>query len=639
MKKIIQNFGFACSLSKLTFLSLTFAFIGFSANAQSWLWAKSAGGANNEYGQSTCTDANNNVLTTGIFQTPTIVFGTATLTNAGNGADVFVVKHNAAGNVLWARSIGGANSPDNGSGIATDPSGNVLITGAFQSPTLTIGSATLINSGNWDIFIAKYDASGNFLWARSSGGYFSDMGQSVSTDASGNVLLTGHFSSSTIAFGSTTLTNSGSGYDIYLVKFDASGNTLWARSAVGTSFDYGQGVSTDASGNVVLTGFFQSPTLTFGTATLTCAGGGYDLFVAKYSASGNVLWAQSAGGSSSDLAQSISTDASGNILVTGYFNSATFIYGSSTLTSSGLTNIFVLKYDAAGNAVWAKSSAGSLYDDGGYGIATDASSNVYVTGSFQSPTVSFGTATLTNAGSGSDIFIVKYNAAGNLVWAKSAGGTTVDYGQSIAIDANGDVLVSGYFDNTLSLGTITLTNGGGNDLFIAKLIQCASPPPPTNITGVANQSICSNNSATLSATSSGSVTWYATPSSSTSIGFGNNFITPTLATGTYTYYAEASTCTVSTSRTAITVTAQICTGIIKNATNAAQVIVYPNPFTNKITIASNTTRETIRIYNTLGSIIYNSIPGNEKTEIDLSDQPSGIYFIKIDLTTQKIIKE
>ena len=101
-----------------------------------------------------------------------------------------------------------------------------------------------------------------------------------------------------------------------------SPNWAWAKSAGGTDYDYGTGISTDASGNVLITGYFDSPTITFGTTTLTNAGTGIaDIFVVKYDASGNVLWAKSAGGTDGDHGYGISTDANGNVLVTGYFNS------------------------------------------------------------------------------------------------------------------------------------------------------------------------------------------------------------------------------------------------------------------------------------------------------------------------------
>jgi len=183
--------------------------------------------------------------------------------------------------------------------------------------------------------------SPNWAWARSAGGTSDDFGYSVSTDVNGNVLVTGTFGSSSLTFGTTVLTNAG-GSDIFIVKYDAGGNLLWAKSAGGTSTDYGYSVSSDANGNVFVTGSFTSPTLTFGTTVLTNPGT-YDIFIVKYDGSGNVLWAKSVGGTSNDYSFSVSSDANGNVFATGYFNSPSLAFGTTILTTMGGWDIFVAK--------------------------------------------------------------------------------------------------------------------------------------------------------------------------------------------------------------------------------------------------------------------------------------------------------
>jgi hypothetical protein len=143
------------------------------------------------------------------------------------------------------------------------------------------------------MFIVKYDPSGNVLWAKSAVGPRFDI--YISTDASGNILVTGEFTSPTITFGATTLTNSGS-YDIFVVKYDPSGNVLWAKSVAGERQDLPAGISADASGNIVVTGNFESSTITFGTTTLTHSGGYHDMFVAKLSSTtGMEIFSKDAG--------------------------------------------------------------------------------------------------------------------------------------------------------------------------------------------------------------------------------------------------------------------------------------------------------------------------------------------------------
>ena len=453
-----------------------------SVNAQTpnWQWAKSAGGTGSAFGLIVSTDAIGNVFMTGYFKSPTITFGTTTLTNAGSN-DVFIVKYDATGNVLWAKSVGGAYD-ERGQSVSTDASGNVFMTGYFISPTISFGTTTLTNTyaSNLysDFFIVKYDTSGNVLWAKSAEGAYDDSGQSVSTDASGNVFITGIYYSPTITFGTTTLTkaNPTSNYsDIFIVKYDASGNMLWATSAEDGVFnDDGRSVSTDASGNVFIAGYFASPTITFGTTTLTNTNSSWDIFIVKYDSSGNVLWAKSAGGTAYDIGNSVSTDAIGNVFMTGIYYSPTITFGITTLTNANnVADIFIVKYDASGNVLWAKSAEGTWYDLS-YGVCTDVIGNVFITGAFYSPTITFGTTTLTNVNAANDIFIVKYDASGNVLWAKSAGGTGYDEGYAVSTDASGNVFLTGNFGSpNINFGTTTLTNtdttGSFRDIFIAKL--------------------------------------------------------------------------------------------------------------------------------------------------------------------------
>jgi hypothetical protein len=153
----------------------------------------------------------------------------------------------------------------------------------FRSETISFGTFNLMNSAGWypttDIFLAKYDGSGNVVWATGAGGIENDMANSVATDAEGNVFSTGYFYSDTITFGSTTLVNTNSHSDIFLVKYDPAGSVLWALRTGGTDDDNGMSVAPDATGNIFMTGMFTSPVITFGSDTLHNSGGG-DYFLA-----------------------------------------------------------------------------------------------------------------------------------------------------------------------------------------------------------------------------------------------------------------------------------------------------------------------------------------------------------------------
>ncbi|TRX37096.1 FG-GAP-like repeat-containing protein [Flavobacterium restrictum] len=191
-------------------------------------------------------------------------------------------------------------------------------------------------------------------------------------------------------------------------------------------------------------------------------------------------WVKAMGGSSPDFGTSIVTDASGNVYTTGTFSGTVDFdpssAGTTTLTSVGGSDIFVQKLDASGNLVWAKSMGGSNADSG-KSISVDSSGNVYVTGYFQE-TVDFdpsstGTTTLTSVRY-LDIFVQKLDALGNLVWAKSMGGSSDDYGNGITVDSSGNVYTTGSFINTADFdpsptGTFNLIAAGKSDIFVQKL--------------------------------------------------------------------------------------------------------------------------------------------------------------------------
>lgn len=385
-------------------------------------WAKSAGGSSYDYVKGVSAQASGEILITGYFNSPTITFDTFTLTNADNTGttrDIFIVKYDSLGNVLWAKSAGGSLN-DYGYSVSTDNTGNSVVVGSFFSNTITFGSSTLTNFGSAEMFIVKYGPSGNVLWAKSTGGALSDEAYGVSTDATGNVLVTGYFNSLLVTFDSVTLNNSdgSSGTsDMFLVKYDAVGNVLWAKSGSGSPNEYGRCVSADNSGNIFIAGNFNSSTFSIGTTTLNNLGG-EDLFIVKYSPSGNVLWAKNEGGLSNEYGYGISTDVSGNVMITGTFNSPNLTVGTTTYTNAGNTDVLAVKYDPLGNVILAQTWGGNSSDEA-YGITTDGSGNSIITGYFSSPTINFGSNSLTNGSSGnSDFFAVKLGYIATSVFEK-----------------------------------------------------------------------------------------------------------------------------------------------------------------------------------------------------------------------------
>jgi gliding motility-associated-like protein len=485
---------FGSQFLKASVLCFVF-FISNVSYAQNWLWAKSGydfGG--NDEGYSVSTDTWGNVFITGKFTGPTITFGTQTLTRTGTG-NLYIVKYDTKGNVLWAKSPSGGYSE--GRAVSTDFDGNVFVTGYFEG-SITFGSITLTKAG---IFIVKYDPNGNVLWAKGAGGS-NDEGNSVSADAIGDVFVTGNYTSSTIVFGLTTLTNLGS-KDVFIVKYDPNGNVLWAKSAGGSSYDEGNSVSSDRGGNVLVTGQYGSQTIVFDTSVLTnsssvCT----DLYIAKYDANGNLLWVKSEGGSNFDEGWGVCTDRANNIFLTGDFASPSLTLGPFTLTNTGNYDAFIAKFDPNGNILWAKSAEG-VGMDFGFSVSTDTVGNVFMSGG-NNDKITFGSIVLIPSSNAYDpMFIVKYDANGKLLCASGIDGGGDDL-NSVSADLFGNAYISGDFVTfDVVIGNETLHKSGQADIFVAKWIcNC-----PLTASISSDTSICSGQNCTLTASGGTSYLW------------------------------------------------------------------------------------------------------------------------------------
>lgn len=458
-------------MKKQNFLLIIFVFhfslFTFHCYSQvpDWIWAKGAGGTRDDAGYAVAVDSSGNIYMAGVFTSPSITFGSTILTLAGYG-NVFLAKYDDNGNPLWAKSAVGSVF-DMAFSLAVDISGNSYVTGYFKSPTIAFDTIILTNTGNDDLFLAKYDAGGNVLWAKNAAGTGNDFVHNVALDESGNVYLAGFYESPTLTIDTITLTNMGAN-DIFLAKYNSNGNVLWAKSYGGMGDDEANSCATDVSGNIYLTGYFESPTLTVDTCTLTNAGYS-NIFLVKYNPNGEVLWAKSEGGTMVDVANSIAADISGKTYLAGYFYSSTITFGSTTLMNRGDKDIFLASFDTNGNALWARSAGGTDLDEV-FSVAVDVSGNSYLAGYFLSSLIHFDSTALMNSG-GSDIFLADYSNNGNLRWAKRAGGPSYESAFSVAVNASGNAYMTGYFKSdtiTFDTASLNIANVGYNEIFLAK---------------------------------------------------------------------------------------------------------------------------------------------------------------------------
>jgi len=429
-----------------------------------WSWATLAGGSDSEHSNDIAIDTSGNSYITGNFYSASITFGSITLNNSGNG-DIFVAKLNSSGSWLWANKAGGTDY-DKANGISIDTSRNSYITGYYKN-TVYFGSSPLTSSGDKDIFIAKMDSNGNWLWAKKAGGTLDDTGMDIAIDTNGYCFMTGYFLSTNSNFGNTILNNSNNqNPDLYISKLDSSGNWNWAKQAQGYSNVYAQNIVTDNNGNSYISGKFMVNSLTLGSITLTNSGQS-DIFVAKMDSNGDWLWAKQAGGASSYTCNDIVMDNSGNIYITGRFGGdITFGTTPPTTLSSNLSgNIYIAKMDSNGNWLWGKGAGGST-SSFCYGLAVDSDENCYVTGIFDH-NITFGSTTLTAQGD-ENMFIAKMDNNGNWLWAKQAEGFD-NFGNYIAVDNEGNCYACGYFFDRATFGSYTVTSNTGDGIYVAKL--------------------------------------------------------------------------------------------------------------------------------------------------------------------------
>ena len=447
------------SVSILTSTASWNAFISKFDAAGNFVWAKKIdGGLCQAFGVTI--DNNGNIYVTGFFSGPNDFDPGPGVFNLMDGGsfDGFVLKLDSSGDFVWAKNVVNGSGQDYSLSVNVDSNGNVYTTGRYRfTADFDPGPGTFnlsSNTGTYDVFISKLDSNGNFLWAKSAGGSEWDDGRSIVLDASGNCYITGYFKN-TVDFdpgpGVVNLTSPSTGYDMYILKLDASGNFVWVKHISGTGQENAESIYIDGSGNIFTTGRYAG-TVDFDPGP-------------------------------------------------GVFN----------LTNSLFTT-FVLKLDSNGNFLWAKDMPGQGC---GFSIKTDTGGNIYTAGYFQQTTdfdPGPGNFSLTNTGGGTakDNFICKWDANGNFIWAVQTGSNLNDETLSLALDGANNIYTTGRYQGTANFGvngnTINHTAQGAYDIFIHKMSQCSFPSQSSTISG--NNTICAGTTQTYSVTNDASATSY-----------------------------------------------------------------------------------------------------------------------------------
>jgi len=427
-------------------------------------WATYFGGTGDEYGYSVATDPSGNVYIAGSATSSSHIASVGAFqTTYGGLGDAFLAKFNSSGLLQWATYFGGSGI-DQANGLACDSAGNVYITGFTNSNSGIASSGSYQpNKGSagtdHDAFLAKFSTSGALLWATYFGGSNDDEGDAVACDASGNVFITGITeSSSGIATLGSYQTTFGGVQDVFVAKFNASGQIQWATYYGGTKSEQANSIATDPSGDVFITGFTYSDSMiatagayqtTIDTFSAKAA------FLSKFTSAGYLKWGTYFGGNSPDEGYAVVCDTSGNV----YMGGETSDTGLSTIGSfqpsiAGGQDGYLAKFSDSGTIVWSTYYGGTSFDEI-TALAIDDSGNIYAGGATESASgIASGGSYQTSLWAGGDGFVTKFNSSGSRLWGTYYGGNTaLDYMQGLSCDHNGDVFFAGYTASDTGIAT------------------------------------------------------------------------------------------------------------------------------------------------------------------------------------------
>jgi len=352
-----------------------------NGQAPDTLWTKTYGGANIDVGHAVKRTSDGGYIISGW-----------TYSYGNGGSDVSIIKTDDSGNVLWTKVYGGSLN-DGGDDIVETPDGSYIIVGLTYS----------YGSGGSDVLLMKIDSTGDTVWVKTYGGNDDDMGNSIQQTFDGGYVIAGK----THSF-SAGLDN------VYLIKIDEYGDTLWTRIFGGDKNDICFAVQETSDSGFILTGKTES----FGAQN-------YDCYLAKTDSDGNLLWSKTYGGFSNDYAYSVQEISNGGYIIAGHTRS----FGS------GSWDVYLVKTNSVGDTVWTK-TCGGIHADEAFSIIETSDGDYIIAGA----THSFGAGI-------SDVYVIKTDKDGNIIWTGTYGGSKEDWGYSIQQTPDGGYIIIGYTES------------------------------------------------------------------------------------------------------------------------------------------------------------------------------------------------
>lgn len=639
-------------------------------------WGTYYGGTNSDIAYSCIVDLFGNVYIGGETGTSTgTIIATVSSHQAAYGGgtmDAFLVKFDNAGVRQWGTYYGGAGN-DFGRSCASDPTGKIYIAGFTSSNTgnsiASAGSFQSTHGGStYDAYLAKFDNAGIRQWGTYYGWIGGDKGNACTTDASGNVYLAGE----TASTGGTTIATPGSHQsaygggteDAFVVKFNGTGARQWGTYYSGANGDYIYGCSADNSGGIFVTGEALTNTGTsiasVGSHQTAYGGGTNDAFLAKlYDCT-----PANPANTTPVLNQNICAGNNTTLSANSGTNTINWYASPTSTTILGTGTTFTTPVLSAGTYSYYAEANGCAISDGRTAISITVNAT---------PTISVNNGTICSGSSftiipngastytiqGGNTIVSPTTTTGYTVVGTSTAGcvsantatSNITVNASPTISVNSGSICAGDSFTISPSGASTYTLQGGNAVVSptanasytvvgTSTAGCVSSSPATsNVTvsplpiisaSTSNTMLCVGQSATI--TASGASTYTFNPG-----GAGSSIVVSPTVTSTYTISGTSGQGCNNSS--VFTQSVSTCTGINQISNSISEIILYPNPFNSKITIASNGKKHTVQIFNATGSLIYDGKTENEKIEIDLGKEASGMYFVKIGEDIKKIIKE
>lgn len=475
-------------------------------SAQTLDWLISGGGLKSDKATTIVVDDAGNTYVTGYYNEQAQFGPFDTGFSFSSSKEVFVAKIDPMGNYVWVKN--GLNYyDDRGLGLCLDPAGNVYVTGTCWG-SLEWGS---LNNGAGftdQIFVVKMDNNGNEIWMKNAGNpdgsvgystnengqpqtlYQDDHGQDLASDSQGNIYVCGFLSNIDTSphdalFDGIAIPLIPEDSIAFLAKLDNGGNWLWVETFQGIYQHRDNAVAVDDDDNVYVTGGFVG-TKNFGTTTLTSYGD-EDIYVIKYDSDGTFQWVTQAGSPDTygDRGDGITYGNDGYMYVTGEFRGIA-AFGTDTLNNYGGDlkdrDCFVAKISKSGEWKWAAKAGSSKSSDRGTGICANTSGNIFVSGQYSGEAKFGPNIVLDSDGDSIQAFVAAIDSLGSWRWARSGGGSDFDRAANVDCDENCNVYFTGYYTNSFTFDSESITAVAGKEIFAGKLTDAcfgyAPPPPP-----------------------------------------------------------------------------------------------------------------------------------------------------------------